>query len=301
MLPHYVYVLIDPQRDNEVFYVGMGQGTRAEEHARQALRDLRAGREHDHPKMQRLRALIDSGGGVEAIDIRFMSRVVARFETREEAFAVEAVLIHFVYGMQSLTNTIGGRRNERIRPKGNWGLIPDLDVPQPVRARDGAFRNRKIAGLSAAGAYDFLDEAVTLLSDSGFAVRHFSASAADRPYDPGESNGHLGLLVQIEGIDLAVIFSKTKSPSIWIATTQNTRSHAHLLKRTAWQLTAPKNQVVNGEPRFRGFGTANQHGTAERIRRSRGDEDQDVLDRLARRLTELREDLQRARDAGVGI
>ena len=134
LLPYYVYELRDP-RNNEVFYVGKGTADRLDAHT--------AGTEDD--KRRRI-------ADIEAAGLVVSRIVIGRFETEAEAFAVESVLIKWVYGFANLTNQVHGHRERFIR---SWELrastepIPGIDVERRMPGlRDGSFtaeQRRKIA------------------------------------------------------------------------------------------------------------------------------------------------------------
>lgn len=123
--PFYVYELRDP-RNNEVFYVGKGTELRMDDHV--------AGKE------TRKELLIDE---IEAAGLEVKRVPVARFRTEAEAFAVESVLIKWVYGLANLTNLKFGHGEEFIR---EWEdkasdkprVIEGLDIERrPPGVRDG--------------------------------------------------------------------------------------------------------------------------------------------------------------------
>lgn len=118
----YVYELVDPRSD-EVFYVGKGQGQRGNQHVMEVRRDhnLEGG------KRERIKEIIDSGMEAEV-------RVVGRFEEESDAFAVEATLITWVYGVDNLTNVQTGHGSTTIRKKGYLGTLEGLDIPWANRA-----------------------------------------------------------------------------------------------------------------------------------------------------------------------
>lgn len=136
---HYVYELQDP-RDDTVFYVGKGKGRRAEHHEKEAInRD-----ERETSKLAKIREVLACGQNPRQV-------VIARFDTEAEAYAVEAVLIHWVYGHpddcedSTLTNIQGGHGRDAIRNKGDDNVgIPGIDIPKPVRSNDGTYTNQKI-------------------------------------------------------------------------------------------------------------------------------------------------------------
>jgi hypothetical protein len=108
--PYYVYEIRDPSAppDKSVFYVGKGTGRRIEQHAIEAdrLADTVGGAEKEkHLKILEIKARGETP----------IARVVGRFDTPAEAFAVEATLLHWVYGFpggregSALTNIQAGQ------------------------------------------------------------------------------------------------------------------------------------------------------------------------------------------------
>jgi len=90
----YVYELID-SLTRRVFYVGKGQGSRIEDHEREARSGVFS------KKCNRIRKIWRLGGEV-------IRTVVRRFEYETEAYRYEAFLIH-KYGQARLTNiNLGG-------------------------------------------------------------------------------------------------------------------------------------------------------------------------------------------------
>ncbi|MDN6871846.1 GIY-YIG nuclease family protein [Pseudomonas citronellolis] len=129
LLPYYVYELRDPQ-NNEVFYVGKGQGNRVDSHD-SALED-------------------EKGRRIQEIKERWAEHhkvIVARFATEEEALSVEAVLIKWVYGLDKLTNKIHSYRQKNIRPaahriSGSYEFISGIDIERTLEVVDGAYNER---------------------------------------------------------------------------------------------------------------------------------------------------------------
>jgi len=135
---HYVYELQDP-RDDTVFYVGKGTGRRAEHHVKEAMKED----EREKAKLAKIREIRARGQTPKEV-------VIARFDTEAEAFAVEAVLIHWVYGHpddcedSTLTNIQGGHGRDTIRNKDDYDEIQGIDIPKPERSNDGTYTNQKI-------------------------------------------------------------------------------------------------------------------------------------------------------------
>ncbi len=239
LLPYYVYVLMHPDT-HAVFYVGEGQGSRVECHWREVQALVARGAEPGSPKQALLHQLhLDGKAPVQLI--------IGRYETKDEALSVEATLINWVYGFEHLTNLNIGRRGSLIRPKGHLGSIQGINEPPQPGVRTGEYRDHHIAKLSAAGSYDFLVDIQESLAQAGLPWRDLSESV-DRPYHPGESQGALGLLVRLAGIDFLVVVRATNRPKICVATTQATREHMHLLTRLDGE--GPLNLRVNGMGRY---------------------------------------------------
>ena len=278
LLPHYVYVLLDDER--KPFYVGKGQGNRAFYHTGEVKRFLskevlplqteeRASVSLSN-KQSRIRDLLSSGNEPEVM-------IVGRFETAEEAFSVETVLINFVYGYDELLNKSRGRRANMVRPKGEYGELPDIDIRRTRGERTGEFSSKKMERLQLEGAYDFLSEFLATVEKREFEVRGFEGRD-DRRFAPGESNGKLGFLVRIHGIDFVVSFSHTKRPSISIANTLVTRQSlpkGRCVLEKEYKIGEPKNLKVEGQGRY--IELIDQSGMCLRF-----DDDKEALDKLER-------------------
>jgi len=120
MWNYYVYELRDPDT-LEVFYVGKGQDRRVEAHKP----------DDNTAKGLKLREIYEKG----KIPLRI---IIGRFENEEQAFAVEAALIKWVYGKSKLTNSIQGHHHKFIRPieqlvDNKLNEIEGIDLPP----RDG--------------------------------------------------------------------------------------------------------------------------------------------------------------------
>ena len=239
LLPYYVYLLLDPMQGNTPFYVGKGTGTRVNSHVAEVRRllalesalpagtDAAAGLPSG--KRQRIKDILDSS--LAPIEL-----IVARFETEDEAFAVEATLINLVYGFDNLTNLNRGHGSSFMRTlkdvqkvqrevtaQAQLDKIPGIDLQIIKGVRDGAFKNDKIRGLTEAGAYDRLEALRAMCSHLGLAWRDFS-DQADRRFHPGESNGYLAVIVRIGQIDLSVSFTKSLTLAVLVIMTEATKS-----------------------------------------------------------------------------
>jgi hypothetical protein len=246
LLPHYVYMLLDPLNGNEPFYVGKGMGTRVSHHVDEVMAELRktggdGGLETGSAKQQRIADMI-------RLNAKPLEVILARFETAEEAFAVEAVYIHQVFGYDNLTNIAGGHGSKFIRTRDQIAHIRQYATDQPsiprvdgidqnrVRGvRDGAFRNEKIQGLTEAGAYDCLSDLQQALSVGGIRWRDYTLPG-DGAFHPGESNGYLSVIAEIGGLDLNIQFTKTLSLSVNVIFTERTLAAMTQLDKLAQAL-----------------------------------------------------------------
>lgn len=293
MLQFYVYVLIDP-RDNSVFYVGEGQGERALNHVAEVRRLVQSGATLESRKHQRIKSILDDNAEPTTL-------VIARFDDKKQAHAVESVMINFVYDYGRLTNAVRGHGAEFVRRFGDMSRLLGIDIPEPVRTQDGTFRDENTEALRAAGAYELLERLRVQLSARGFAMRNFVSGTPDRPFDPGESNGWLGFIVPIHDVDFMITLSRTCRPGVSIANTvatRNTGAYAGLArieeqKGSDFHAGPPKNNPVRGEGRYRDFGHKKPDGTFEACKPIF---DPDNLEPLYALMNEFRDVLNPARE-----
>jgi len=224
LLPHYVYILLNPIDQNNPFYVGVGSGKRGENHEAEVRRELNAiESELDNStdatqlseKKKVIKNIIDSGQSPYVL-------VIGRYEMREEALAVESTLIKFVYGFHELTNAIHGHGERFIRPKNNFEDIPGIDIPKTA-THDLSYRNSKIGKLTEAGAYEYLEEIKKALTRHKFNWREFE-TPEDMRFHPGESNGYIAVIVRIGNLDIRVQTTASRKPSIQLIFTEATDS-----------------------------------------------------------------------------
>ena len=119
---YYVYALIDPTQDNQIFYIGKGTKVRGLDHIKEA-------KEHEKtsPKLDRIRK-------IENQNFEVIFRVLCRFDTEPEAFAVESILIHWVYGHENLTNIQPGHGVNFIRDiKQKFPELKGIDIPKKLK------------------------------------------------------------------------------------------------------------------------------------------------------------------------
>lgn len=252
LLPYYVYVLLDP-RDRTVFYVGVGRGYRIEHHAAEAMRLLNSGQELESPKHHRIAELLSQ-------NLKPGELVIGRYGSEPEAFAVEATLIKWVYGFDRLTNLIHGHGARFIRSRDNFDSLSGIDVPERTGQRDGAFAARKLDELEQSGATAALADIRRRLVEGAFEVRDFS-DPVDRAFDPGRSNGWLGLLVRFGRLDILVSFSKTQRFALAVANTLPSRTEEARRKLLAieeklgesYACNPAVNTLIEGQGRYRHF------------------------------------------------
>jgi len=113
---------MDP-KDDSVFYIGKGKGNRAEDHMREA-------RESDSEtrKLEKIREIESREGTNNKLKIR----VIARFDSEDKAYAVESVLMHWMYDFEHLTNVQHGHGHQYIRRHGELATIDGLDLNRVV-------------------------------------------------------------------------------------------------------------------------------------------------------------------------
>lgn len=140
----YVYELRDP-RTNETFYVGMGQGARVHYHGSDQ-------KNPKHAKEERI-SEIRNNGHEDCLRV-----IIGSYETSEEAFAVEATLINWVYGKEKLTNISPGRHSWCIRPAiqhqnkscaslDDYPQMEGIDRPRTVRSLDGVYTQKQVEAI----------------------------------------------------------------------------------------------------------------------------------------------------------
>jgi len=150
----YVYGLIDPRCGN-IFYVGKGQRERVLHHAGQVVVDDNfRDRADDEDQSSRDAARTEKEQRIAEIKIASLTvieRVLARFNTEHEAYAVESVLIHWVYGRKQeggiLTNVQAGRNHGHVRRKGNLDKCEYLDVVKKLRSEPGVYGSTSLKRL----------------------------------------------------------------------------------------------------------------------------------------------------------
>ena len=202
---YYVYALFD-KANNKVFYVGKGKGQRCFHHEREADRsDL----ETEKIEMIRKLKARDSLGVI----------ILSRHDSQVEAYAVESVLIKWVYGKDNLTNQKYGEKSDYVRSYDNFKSgQARLDVGS-TKSDEGVFTEEKINDLRRYNTYEFRDQLRGSVEAAGFETYDFKDSF--EAFDPLEGNGYLGFVVKVSDLDLRVDFTKSKKISIKILPTKS--------------------------------------------------------------------------------
>ena len=133
--PYYVYELYD-KRDGKTFYVGEGIGRRAFNHLQeseriqqQLLEDPTLEGQWNTAKIARIHEILSTAGS-DQIGVR----VIGRFDSKEEAQAVETVLINWAYGIDDLTNIRHGHGANYVRTRTQASAeLQGIDIEKQVR------------------------------------------------------------------------------------------------------------------------------------------------------------------------
>ncbi|MBK1620758.1 hypothetical protein CKO42_20450 [Lamprobacter modestohalophilus] len=131
---YYVYELYD-KRDGKTFYVGEGIGRRAFDHLneseriqQQLLKNPMLEGRGNTAKIARIQEIL-SAAGSDQVGVR----VIGRFDSKEEALAVETVLINWAYGIDNLTNISRGHGAKYVRQQQQASAeLPGLDIDKQV-------------------------------------------------------------------------------------------------------------------------------------------------------------------------
>ncbi|MCH5234825.1 MAG: hypothetical protein J1E16_05985 [Muribaculaceae bacterium] len=118
---HYVYLLIDP-RDNNIFYVGKGQGDRIFAHAKGALKETEPS--VLSPKIELIKEIIGAGEDVEYRIVRW------NLENEKKAFEIESILIDL------LTNQDLKKKGElKNKIDGRHSSVYGIQTPKEIEAK----------------------------------------------------------------------------------------------------------------------------------------------------------------------
>jgi len=198
----YVYELRDPD-SLEVFYVGKGCDQRVESH------------EADDSTEKGRRILDIQHRGKEPKRV-----IVGRFEDEQQAFAVEATLIKWIYGKDSLTNIVQGHGHKFIRPKlqleeKEFLSIEGIDIPARARTSlmelleyDRALdklmrRNPKLAKTIGEFSEYLINFVATNFKDASFAYRSTKTRIS---FFTDPTNDQIDLSKKLPGILICRVF-----------------------------------------------------------------------------------------------
>lgn len=246
---YYVYQLIDP-RDESVFYVGEGQGKRVQAHMDEYHALVAKNQGLNHPKHKKIKEIINSGKSPICL-------IIGRYKTKEQALAVEATLINWVYGHAELTNLNRGHGHENVRVKGNIEHNIDLDPPVPGDGRTAEMRREYLRYAGTVSAVDYVRES---LKNLGYSVFESGCNEYDSRYFPTFANGEYGFICHVAGIDFIIKSRENNLFNICLANTPLTNKNIEKLESysPSLEVRVANNTVVNGLPRFRGLKYPNQ-------------------------------------------
>lgn len=212
-MDYYVYILFDT-KTNDVFYVGKGKGFRIDHHENDAI---------ESEKTAKIKALQEAE--------RFGKRVVGRYNTENEAHAVEAILIKWVYGFDNLTNKVHGRYSSLIRSAGDYGKIPGIDVEKTPSLNDGSFtkaqQEKFVKNNIEAKLQSIKENIEPLLEDTEFTVSEII----------GKSPADTGLWISNPSMDVSIrlklpLAGRTISPE-FVSTNTDKESKARFAQAMA--------------------------------------------------------------------
>lgn len=227
LLPWYVYILFERGDENRPRYVGKGCRKRVFQHRAIATKD-NAPESSKNREVQEL-----AGKGL------LQELIISRHNTEAEAYAVESVLIKWVYGMDQgeLLNKVAGHQARYVRSKGDF----EPDRPFLYRPPEkGDFKKENENSLKAAEVYKFIDQMIFDLKEIGF-THEVNFLKTYPLYDPGVSNGHVGTVFSMNGLNILVDVTKTKRPRVWVLNTDDS-SEGDKLQNSYISLSAPRNE-----------------------------------------------------------
>lgn len=230
--PYYVYELVDPRSD-VVFYVGKGIGERALQHEIEARTQS-----FETEKANRIRE-------IEETSSRVVVRVIGRYETEEQAFSVEATLIHWVYGLRNLTNIQGGHGGATIRAFGECGEIEGIDIPRKSRRPDGVYALAMQKAREENKIVEFLSEVTTWLS-----------AELDIPFssiDTSESN-KTKAYIYFDDVRIRIGAFHSSEPTVWLALepsdSKRLEGFVKFVQKVGWEMR--KNNKLARLPNYSG-------------------------------------------------
>ncbi len=106
-----------------------------------------------------------------------IGRILAKDLDEATAFAIEALLIKTIYGINNLTNLVEGEHAERFRPYNSWECLEGFDLISNRKTRYSQDRSEKLKMMLAEGidkpllkieeAFPFLNFSESKILDSG--------------------------------------------------------------------------------------------------------------------------------------
>jgi len=170
---YYVYELIDPATNN-VFYVGHGQNERIDYH-----------NSSEKSEKGNLINKIEESGQAH------LKIIIGRFDTKEEATAVESVLIKWIYGKSALTNVVHGHRHYYVRSNHEKSIkqythIEGIDIIRKIPGlRDGTYTANQLKLIHENSIYEKLSDIINYLTqDKTFSHLKFSDPDFSDPSNP---------------------------------------------------------------------------------------------------------------------
>ncbi len=150
---HYVYELVNG-KTGEVFYVGKGTEERMFAH------ELEAEKIESSLRRDKHQMIIDLKGSGN-----LKGRVIGRYNSEEEAWAVESTLINWVYDFDKLTNLTRGMGSKYIRAKSApFEELDGIDVPERIKVNDGKHSKKNLENRDKHGVVEYMQEVKSYLA-----------------------------------------------------------------------------------------------------------------------------------------
>lgn len=192
--PFYVYELVN-SLTKKVFYIGKGTGNRAYQHIKEANNT-----DKSNNKLDEIRSIESSGGKV-------IIRVIGRYITEKEAFAVESTLIHWVYGRDKLKNDTGGHGCDSIRPFGNLEIIEGIDIPKKIRSDDGTYSKEGIDQREKNAIIPFMEDIkLHIEKNTGYILSEIDTKKPE----------YTKIFYHLHGVNIATIVKNNSPNKLWV-------------------------------------------------------------------------------------
>lgn len=168
---HYVYELRNPDT-KELFYVGKGLGERRSAHVKAAIKN--SNNDEQSEKIKIINDLLEKHGEI-------LELIIGRYDTDEEAKAVEATLIKWIYGINNLTNISHGRHSKSIRSKDGYNVEPYIDEPKIKREVTLDYTRNIIKRMEESGVPGVFEEIKCKLEEEfGYDLNFHSSNENDK-------------------------------------------------------------------------------------------------------------------------